>query len=63
MAVDIPAVREIVGRAFTRKEVLEACERRDLGAVITALCAQGVTQGQLSPYRDTAGTAERVQGA
>src|ERR1700722_5840918 len=48
MAVDIPAVREIVGRAFTRKEVLDACERRDLGAVITALCAQGVTQGQLS---------------
>ena len=48
MAVDIPAIREAVGRAFTRKEVLDACERRDLGAVITALCARGVTQGQLS---------------
>jgi hypothetical protein len=48
MAVDIRAVREVVGRAFARKEVLDACERRDLGAVITALCAQGVTQGQLS---------------
>ena len=48
MAVDIPAVREVVERACTRKDVLDACERRDLGAVITALCAQGVTQGQLS---------------
>jgi hypothetical protein len=48
MAVDIPAVREVVGRAFTRREVLDACGRRDLGAVITALCALGVTQGQLS---------------
>jgi hypothetical protein len=48
MAVDIPAIREVVGRAFARKDVLDACERRDLGAVITALCAQGVTQGQLS---------------
>ena len=27
MAVDIPAIREVVGRAFARKEVLDACER------------------------------------
>lgn len=48
MAVDIPGIREVVERAFTRKDVLEACKRRDLGAVITLLCAHGVTQGQLS---------------
>lgn len=48
MAVDIPAVREVVQRVCTRKDVLDACKRRDLGAVITAVCAQGVTQGQLS---------------
>ena len=41
MAVDIPAVREIAGRAFTREEVLDACERRDLGAVITVWGAAG----------------------
>lgn len=35
-------------RVCTRKDMLDACKRRDLGAVITALCAQGVTQGQLS---------------
>jgi hypothetical protein len=48
MAVDIPAIREIVERICTRKDVLYACKRRDLGAVITLLCANGVTQGQLS---------------
>jgi hypothetical protein len=48
MAVDIPAIREVVERVCTRKDVLDACKRRDLSAVITALSAQGVTQGQLS---------------
>jgi hypothetical protein len=48
MAVGIPAVREVVERVFTRRDVLDACKRRDLGAVIRVLCAQGVTQGQLS---------------
>jgi len=48
MAVDIPVIREIVQRACARPDVLDACRRRDLGAVITVLCAQGVTQGQLS---------------
>jgi len=37
-----------VERVCAREDVLDACKRRDLGAVITALCAQGVTQGQLS---------------
>lgn len=48
MAVDIPAIREVVERVCTRTDVLDACKRRDLGAVITLLCAHGVTQGQLS---------------
>ena len=48
MAVDVPVVREVVERVCTRQDVLDACKRRDLGAVITALCAHGVTQGQLS---------------
>jgi hypothetical protein len=29
-----------------RKDVLDACKRRDLSALITALGAEGVTQGQ-----------------
>ena len=48
MAVDVPDVREVIGRVFTRNDVLDACKRRDLGAVIEAVCAQGVTQIQLS---------------
>ena len=48
MAVDIPAIREVVERVCTRQDVLDACKRRDLGAVITILCAHGITQGQLS---------------
>ena len=48
MAVDIPAIREAVDRVCTRKDVLDACKRRDLGAVITVLCAHGITQGQLA---------------
>jgi hypothetical protein len=48
MAVDIPAIREVVDRVCTRKDVLDACKRRDLGAVITVLCAHGITQGQLA---------------
>jgi transcriptional regulator with XRE-family HTH domain len=48
MAVEVPVLREVVERACTRKDVLDACKRRDLGAVITALGTQGVTQGQLS---------------
>jgi hypothetical protein len=48
MAEDIPVIREVVERVCTRNDVLDACNRRDLGTVITALCAQGVTLGQLS---------------
>ena len=48
MAVDIPAIREIVERVCTRPDVLDACKRRDLGFVITALCAHGITQDQIA---------------
>ena len=48
MAVDIPAIREIVERVCRRPDVLEACKRRDLGFVIRALCAHGVTQEQIA---------------
>ena len=48
MAVDIPVIREVVERVCTRQDVLDACRRRDLGAVITVLCAHGITQGQIA---------------
>jgi transcriptional regulator with XRE-family HTH domain len=48
MAVDTPVIRTVVERVCTRKDVLDACGRRDLGAVITALCAHGITQGQIA---------------
>jgi hypothetical protein len=48
MAVDIPAIREVAKRVCTRQDVLDACKRRDLGAVITILCTHGITQGQIS---------------
>ena len=48
MAVDIPAIREIVERVFARQDVLDACKRRDLSTPITVLCANGVTQAQIA---------------
>jgi transcriptional regulator with XRE-family HTH domain len=48
MAVEIPAVREIVERVFAPQDVLDACTRRDLGIPITVLCANGVTQAQIA---------------
>jgi transcriptional regulator with XRE-family HTH domain len=48
MAVDIPAIREVVERVCARPDVLDACKRRDLGFVIRALCAHGVTQDQIA---------------
>ena len=41
-------VRSVVERVFAMREVLDACARRDLGAVITVLGAHGVTQGRIS---------------
>ena len=48
MAVSSADVPAIVERACARPEVLDACARRDLGAVITALGSAGITQGQIS---------------
>ena len=48
MAMDVPVIREVVERVCTRQDVLDACRRRDLGAVITVLCAHGITQGQIA---------------
>ena len=52
MAVEIPVIREIVERVCTRPDVLDACKRRDLGFVITTLCAHGMTQSQIGALTD-----------
>jgi transcriptional regulator with XRE-family HTH domain/tetratricopeptide (TPR) repeat protein len=48
MAVTSADVRAIVERACARPDVLDACARRDLGAVIDALGAAGLTQGRIA---------------
>ena len=48
MAVSPADVRVIVERVCARPDVLDACARRDLGAVISALGTGGLTQGQIS---------------
>ena len=52
MAVSTADVRTIVDRVCTRPDVLDACARRDLGTVISALGSAGVTQGQISALVD-----------
>jgi hypothetical protein len=44
----ISEVRGLVERAAARQDFLEACQKRDLGAIITILKAPGVTQGCIS---------------
>ena len=64
MAVDIPAVREIVERVFARQDVLDACKRRR-----SQLAARGPVRERRHPgpdrypHGDTARTPERVQDA
>jgi transcriptional regulator with XRE-family HTH domain/tetratricopeptide (TPR) repeat protein len=48
MAVSPADVRAIVDGVCARPGVLDACARRDLGAVISALKSRGVAQGQIS---------------
>ena len=49
MAAVSPAdVRVIVERVCARPDVLDACAKRDLGAVIAALRSVGITQGRIS---------------
>src|SRR6266404_1224349 len=48
MAVSPADARAMVERVCARPEVLDACARRDLGAVIIALGAAGLTQGRIA---------------
>jgi transcriptional regulator with XRE-family HTH domain len=48
MAVDTPAIREVVERVFARPDVLNACKRRDISTMITILGANGVTQAEIA---------------
>ena len=48
MKVSSADVRGIVERVCARPEVLDACARRDLGTVITALKTSGLTQGRIA---------------
>lgn len=48
MAVTAAEARAIVERVCTRPEVLDACNRRDLGMVICALRTGGLTQGRIA---------------
>src|ERR1700722_14364782 len=48
MAVSSADVREVVARVCARPDVLDACAKRNLGAVIAALGSAGVSQGQVS---------------
>ena len=57
-ACDTGEVRAIVERVCARPEVLDACARRDLGAVINALTDKrtgGLTQGKISELTGRAG--------
>ena len=48
MAVDTPAIREVVERVFARPDVSAPCKRSDLGTMITILGANGVTQAEIA---------------
>ncbi len=48
VALAMSEVRGIVERVCARQDVLDACAKRDLGAVITVLNAHGLTQGQIA---------------
>jgi transcriptional regulator with XRE-family HTH domain len=48
MGVDQSAVRHVVERVCARQDALEACTRRDLGALVAIFGAHGVTQSQIA---------------
>jgi transcriptional regulator with XRE-family HTH domain len=48
MAVPDHVARERLAAVFARQDFLEACKRRDAGAMIRILGAHGITQGQMS---------------
>src|SRR5579875_3430698 len=47
MALDEQVLRERLEAVFARQDTLEACKRRDLGALIRILGMHGITQGQI----------------
>jgi transcriptional regulator with XRE-family HTH domain len=48
MAMDQDHVQDTVGRIFARQEGLDACRRRDLGAIVRLCAKYGITQGQIA---------------
>jgi hypothetical protein len=48
MVMATPGMHKIVERVCARQDVLDACAKRDLGAVITVLNGHGVTQGLIA---------------
>jgi transcriptional regulator with XRE-family HTH domain len=44
----VSEVRGVVERVFARQDALDACARRDLGAIVVILGTCGVTQGQIA---------------
>jgi transcriptional regulator with XRE-family HTH domain len=48
MALDLQDVRQIVERVSARQDMIDACKRRDLGAIISILGHHGISQGQLA---------------
>jgi len=64
MAVDTPAIREVVERVFARQDVLNACKRRDLSTMITILARMDHPDPNRCAHgQNNAGTLERVQDA
>jgi hypothetical protein len=48
MTLADPRLRETLEHVFARQDILEACQRRNLDALIRILGAHGVTQSQMS---------------
>jgi transcriptional regulator with XRE-family HTH domain/tetratricopeptide (TPR) repeat protein len=48
MAMDETTVRERLTQVFARQDFLEACKRRDAGAIVRILGVHGITQGQIN---------------
>lgn len=48
MAIDQRAVQEILEHVFARQDMIEACEQRDVGAIIRLLAKHGITQGKIA---------------
>src|SRR6516165_9630008 len=47
MPTDAAHVKDTIERVFARQEGLEACQRRDLGAIVRLCGKYGITQGAI----------------